>query len=64
MNYKGLEYDVKEAAGQAGWKWAVFLGGNRPHTGISLTRADAVLDAELEIEAALTSSREIATIPE
>jgi hypothetical protein len=32
------------------WKWIAFLDATRMQTGIALTRADAVLDAEWAIE--------------
>jgi len=35
------------------WKWIVFLDPMRRRTGVALTRADAVLDAEFIIEKAL-----------
>jgi len=37
------------------WKWVVFLDATKTRTGIALTRADAVLDAEFAIEKALES---------
>ena len=41
------------------WKWIVFLDANRMRTGIALTRADAVLDAELAIEKALERRKDL-----
>lgn len=51
MDYKGVEFEVVQATGPGCWKWTVFLHAVR--TGVALTRADAVLDAELAIERAL-----------
>ena len=55
MDYKGIEYSVVQTA--SGWKWIVFLDATRTRTGIGLTRADAVLDAESVIDKVLDSRR-------
>ena len=51
MDYKGIEYQLVETTNPCCWKWTVLLDATRMRTGIALTRADAVLDAErAEIE--------------
>jgi hypothetical protein len=52
MTHKGIEYRVVQAGSPAGWRWAVFIDSANPRTGISLTRSDAVVDAEFAIEEA------------
>ena len=53
MDYKGVEFQVVQASNPGCWKWTAFLDAIRMRSGVALTRADAVLDAELAIEAAL-----------
>ena len=53
MDYKGIDFEVTQMANPRCWKWTAFLDDVRMHTGVALTRADAVLDAELAIEKAL-----------
>jgi hypothetical protein len=52
MEYKAVQFEVFQSPDLGCWKWTVFL-----HTttvgGIALTRADAILDAELAIESGL-----------
>jgi len=60
MEHKGVQFDVIQATNPCCWKWTAFLDAIRMRTGIALTRADAVLDAELAIEKAL--ERQIAPI--
>ena len=50
MEYKTIQFEVVETTNPFGWKWVVFLDATRIRTGIGLTRADAVLDAELVID--------------
>jgi hypothetical protein len=50
MEHKAVQFDVVQTTSPCCWKWIVFLDATRMRTGISLTRADAVLDAELAIE--------------
>jgi hypothetical protein len=57
MEHKTVQFTVVEATNPGCWKWIVFLDANRMRTGIALTRADAVLDAELAIENALEPRR-------
>jgi hypothetical protein len=57
MEYKNIQYEVIEMANPYGWKWIVFLDAARTRTGIGLTRADAVLDAEFAINNVLNSRR-------
>jgi hypothetical protein len=53
MEYKNIQFDVIQTTNPYGWKWIVFLDANRTRTGVGLTRADAVLDAEFAIDKAL-----------
>jgi hypothetical protein len=53
MDYKGVEFQVVQASNPCRWKWTAFLDAIRMQSGVALTRADAALDAELAIEAAL-----------
>ena len=56
MEYKTIRFEVVERQRICyGWKWVVFLDATRIRTGIGLTRADAVLDAELVIDKVLGS---------
>jgi hypothetical protein len=50
MEYRDIEYQI--IANPSGWKWIVFLDATRTRTGISHTRADAVLNAERTIDKA------------
>ena len=53
MEHRGVEFEVVHTANPSCWKWTAFLDAIRMRTGVALTRADAVLDAELAIERAL-----------
>ena len=53
MEHKGIPFEVIQTTNQGCWKWTAFLDAISSLTGIALTRADAVLDAELVIEKAL-----------
>lgn len=53
MDYKGVEFEVIQTTNPCCWKWTAFLDSIRLRTGAALTRADAILDAELAIEKAL-----------
>ena len=55
MEYKTIQFEVIETTNPYGWKWIVFLDATRTRTGIGLTRADAVSDAEFAIDTALES---------
>ena len=57
MDHKTIQFEVVQATNPCCWKWIVFLDATRMRTGIALTRADAVLDAELAIEKALEQFR-------
>jgi hypothetical protein len=57
MEHKTIQFQVVQATNPCCWKWIVFLDATRMRTGIALTRADAVLDAELAIEKALERFR-------
>jgi hypothetical protein len=55
MEYKALQFEIIQMTNPGCWKWVVFLDATKTRTGIALTRADAVLDAEFAIEKALES---------
>jgi hypothetical protein len=57
MEYKAIQFEIIETTNPCCWKWVVFLDATKTRTGIALTRADAVLDAELTIEKALENRR-------
>ena len=48
----GYGIQIMQTANPCCWKWVVFLDATRMQTGIALTRADAVLDAEAAIDKA------------
>jgi hypothetical protein len=53
MEYKAIQFEIIQETNPFCWKWIVFLDAARMRTGIALTRADAVLDAEFTIDKAL-----------
>ncbi|MBR1224233.1 MULTISPECIES: hypothetical protein [unclassified Bradyrhizobium] len=53
MEYKAVQFEIVHSTNPFCWKWIVFLDATRMQTGIALTRADAVSDAEFTIEKAL-----------
>jgi hypothetical protein len=53
MEHKGVQFAVVQTTNPYCWKWTAFLDAISSLTGTALTRADAVLDAELAIEKAL-----------
>ena len=55
MEYKAIQFEIIQTTNPCCWKWVVFLDATRTRTGIALTRADAVLDAEFAIDKALES---------
>ena len=55
MEYKGIQFEMIEVTNPCCWKWVVFLHATKTRTGIALTRADAMLDAEAAIEEELES---------
>jgi hypothetical protein len=55
VEYKAIQFEIIEMTNPCCWKWVVFLDATKTRTGIALTRADAVLDAEFAIEKALES---------
>jgi len=50
MEYKGIRYDVLQTANPTGWKWTVWLDERRTKSGVSFSRATAILFAEHAIE--------------
>jgi hypothetical protein len=59
MEYKAVQFEIIEMTNPCCWKWVVFLDATNTRTGIALTRADAVLDAEFAIEKALERQRSV-----
>ena len=57
MEYKAIQFEIIEVTNPCCWKWVVFLDATKTRTGIALTRADAMLDAEAAIDKALGSRR-------
>jgi hypothetical protein len=55
MEYKAIQFEIIQMTNPCCWKWVVFLDATETRTGIALTRADAVLDAEFVIEKAFES---------
>lgn len=55
MEYRNIQFEVLSSNNPCCWKWVVFLSATKSRTGIALTRADAVLDAEIVIDQALGS---------
>ena len=59
MEYKEVQFEVVQTTTPCCWKWIAFLDAVSMRTGIALTRADAVLDAELAIEKALERQKTV-----
>jgi hypothetical protein len=57
MDYKGIQFEIIEMTNPCCWKWVVFLDAAKTRTGVALTRADAVLDAQFAIEETLESQQ-------
>lgn len=57
MEYKTIQFEVVPSDIPCCWKWVVFLSDRKTRAGIALTRADAVLDAEIVIDKALGNER-------
>ena len=57
MQHRAVQFEVVPTTNPCCWKWIVFLNATRMRTGIALTRADAVLDAEIAIDRALEVNR-------
>lgn len=55
MEYKAVQFEVIQMTNPCSWKWIAFLDATRTRTGLALTRADAVLDAEFAIDKSLES---------
>ena len=55
MEYKAIQFEIIQMTNPCCSKWVVFLDATKTRTGIALTRADAVLDAEFAIEKAFES---------
>ena len=53
LDYKGIAYQILQTANPSGWIWTVFLDATRTRTGTSPTKADAIRDAEREIDKAI-----------
>ena len=50
MTYKGIEYQILQAANPTGWKWIVSLEGRQPRTGEGHNRTAAIALAQLAID--------------
>jgi hypothetical protein len=59
MEHKGIRFEIVETTNPCCWKWIIFLDAIRMRTGIALTRAEAVSDAELAIEQASEDPQEL-----
>jgi hypothetical protein len=59
MEYKAIQFEIIQTTNPCCWKWVVLLDATKTRTGIALTRADAVLDAELTIEKALENRQRV-----
>ena len=59
MDYKAIQFEIIQATNPCCWKWIVFLDATRTRTGVALTRADAVLDAEFAIDNVLESRQRV-----
>ena len=57
MEYKCFHFELVETTNPYGWKWTVFVDSVRTRTGVALTRADAVLDAECAIDNVLETGK-------
>jgi hypothetical protein len=55
VEYKGIQFEIIEVTNPCCWKWVVFLHATKTRTGIAITRADAMLDAQAAIEEELES---------
>ena len=55
MEYKAIQFEIIQMTNPCCWKWVVFLDATKMRTGIALTRADAVLEAEFAIGKAFES---------
>ena len=55
MEYKAIQFEIIQTTNPCCWKWVVFIDATKTRTGIALTRADAMLDAQAAIEEELES---------
>jgi hypothetical protein len=55
VEYKGIQFEIIEVTNPCCWKWVVFLHATKTRTGIAITQADALLDAQAAIEEELES---------
>jgi hypothetical protein len=60
MEFKSVRFEIMQTADPCCWKWVVFVDATRMQTGIALTRADAVLDAESAIDQHINKARGLA----
>ena len=56
MDYKAIRFEILQSVNPCCCKWVVFLNATKMRTGFALTRADAVLDAQIAIDRALESN--------
>ena len=57
MEYKGVEYQILQAASSGGFEWTVHLDAANTKTGNALTRGIAIFEARLAIDKALNDPR-------
>ncbi len=57
MEYKGIQYRVRQMANPPGWEWVVHLDADKTKTGLSYSRESAIFNAKCAIERALDLSR-------
>jgi hypothetical protein len=50
MDYKGIEYQVVQAADPTGWSWTVKMAGREPRTGSGHNRTAAIALAQIAID--------------
>src|SRR5258708_12084703 len=53
MEYKGIQYRVRQMANPPGWEWVVHLDADKTKTGLSYSRESAIFNAKCAIERAL-----------
>ena len=53
MRYRDVDYTIVQGQGRQLWKWG-FAVHSKPHTGEAATNAEAVSEAELAIDRALS----------
>jgi hypothetical protein len=57
MKYRNIEYSIVQGIGRNVWNWTVTFEEHRTKAGQAMTKADAVLKAELAIEQELAPKK-------